>query len=309
MKSSAEGAIERQTITPAYLFLLWLAVTQVIWAFAFGGDPASNPEWLRRARLICFGADESGLPDTRGWMLLVLAPLSFLVALVVTYGSDLGAVLRATISRRRLTAALLIFLVATSVWLASAVSKHLANGFALRRAQVEGSANLGSLPENYPKLNRSAPDFLLINQLGQEMRLADFRGQPLILTFIFAHCETVCPLIMQSVNSAAALTPPPGVKIVYLTLDPRRDTPSALPELARKWNLPPNAYILSGETPKVEKALAAYNVGAQRDERTGMINHPPLVYVIDQNGLISYALNAPPENWISDAVNRVLTGK
>jgi cytochrome oxidase Cu insertion factor (SCO1/SenC/PrrC family) len=45
---------------------------------------------------------------------------------------------------------------------------------------------------------------------------------------------------------------------------------------------------------EVNKVLDAYNVARTRDEKTGDVVHPSLVYVINSDGRLHYALNSPP---------------
>jgi protein SCO1/2 len=106
----------------------------------------------------------------------------------------------------------------------------------------------------------------------------------------YAHCATVCPAIVRDVIEAQRrLTDrPPAVLIV--TLDPWRDTPARLPAIAAAWGLTDGARVLSGEPDRVERALNAWRIPRVRNERTGDLSHPSLVYVIDSRGRIAYAL-------------------
>jgi cytochrome oxidase Cu insertion factor (SCO1/SenC/PrrC family) len=78
-------------------------------------------------------------------------------------------------------------------------------------------------------------------------------------------------------------------RVVVVTLDPWRDTPSRLPALAKSYALGEDAFVLSGAVPEVEALLDRWNVARGRDTRTGEIAHPPLVYVLDADGRIAYA--------------------
>ena len=40
-------------------------------------------------------------------------------------------------------------------------------------------------------------DFTLINQDNEEMNLTDFRGDVIVVAFIFTKCPDVCPIITQ----------------------------------------------------------------------------------------------------------------
>ncbi|KAB2962113.1 MAG: hypothetical protein F9K18_10275, partial [Thermoanaerobaculia bacterium] len=79
-------------------FLAWFAITVSWWALAFIPLPAP-PAWLERTRAVCFGTLPNGLPDTWGWMLLLLGPLSMLTFLAAVWGRDLADAL-AAVARR-----------------------------------------------------------------------------------------------------------------------------------------------------------------------------------------------------------------
>src|SRR5918999_295644 len=47
-----------------------------------------------------------------------------------------------------------------------------------------------------------APDFTLTNQDGERISMRDFRGQPVIVTFLYTTCEDTCPVQAQTVRRA-----------------------------------------------------------------------------------------------------------
>jgi cytochrome oxidase Cu insertion factor (SCO1/SenC/PrrC family) len=64
-----------------------------------------------------------------------------------------------------------------------------------------------------------------------------------------------------------------------------------LASLAESWQLGADAHVLSGEPDAVNAVLDAYQVPRERDELTGQVAHPALVYVLDANGTIAFASN------------------
>ncbi len=110
------------------------------------------------------------------------------------------------------------------------------------------------------------------------------------MTFAYAHCETVCPLVVADVLAAARGfgDRPPAVLII--TLDPWRDTPSRLGAMAEAWGLSGDARVLSGPPEAVERILNAWRVPRARNEKTGDLSHPSVVYVIAPDGRIRYVV-------------------
>src|ERR1700733_15421463 len=77
---------------------------------------------------------------------------------------------------------------------------------------------------------RPAPDFALQGTNGQELRLSHYRGKVVLLAFGYSSCQSVCPITLNTfaqtlrqMGAAAA-----DVQVVYVTVDPGRDTPAHL---------------------------------------------------------------------------------
>jgi protein SCO1 len=72
--------------------------------------------------------------------------------------------------------------------------------------------------------NLKAPDFELRNQDGDTISMRDFRGQPVIVTFLYTTCEDTCPLQAQTVRGALDELGE-DVPAIAVAVDPPRDTP------------------------------------------------------------------------------------
>jgi protein SCO1 len=69
-----------------------------------------------------------------------------------------------------------------------------------------------------------APDFSLENQDGERVSMRDFRGQPVIVTFLYTTCEDTCPVQAQTVRGALDELGE-DVPAIAIAVDPPRDTP------------------------------------------------------------------------------------
>lgn len=259
-------------------------ITAAWWALALW-PVQDGPAWLERTRYVCFGVSASGLPDAGGWVGLIGGPLGMLAMLLAGWGREVHTLARRARSSRAL-AVTLGGLVLGSILLLSGA------GLRVRQAHAETagtSAADGVPPDTYPRLDRAAPPLTLGAHDGRVRSLDELRGRPVLLTFAYAHCETICPVIVRDVLAAQAqLRGEPAVLVV--TLDPWRDTPARLPEMARSWGVTgSDAWILGGGVDAVEATLDAWEVPRRRNERTGEVTHPSLVYVIDAEGRIAYA--------------------
>jgi cytochrome oxidase Cu insertion factor (SCO1/SenC/PrrC family) len=95
------------------------------------------------------------------------------------------------------------------------------------------------------------------------------------------------------------------VEVLLVSLDPWRDTPAALPAIAKSWRLPSHMRVLTARRPEHLLAAAdAYGVPHERDPKTGDISHPALVFVVDGDGRLAYTFNNPSAAWVSEAIAR-----
>ena len=286
-----------------WTFVAWLAITILWWALAFAPLPRTA-EWLAEARTVCFGTLPNGLPDTWGWVSLVGTPLAMLAFLVAVWGRELGGDLRELGSSRvgRVVLACLLFLPLVGVF---QVGTRIAEARRMQAA-LEFTELPESLPDAYPRGTEPAPATRLVDQSGAEFSIDQLRGRPVLVTFAFAHCETVCPVVVNTVRSAAREAAELEPAVVVVTLDPWRDRPSTLERLASHWDLEGlSAHVLSGEVEDVLASLDEWQMPHDRDPQNGDIAHPALVHVLDPEGRMAYAFLNPPVEWVVEAASRV----
>ena len=77
---------------------------------------------------------------------------------------------------------------------------------------------------------KPAPALALHNYTGQPVSLAALRGKAVLVTFVYTHCPNVCPLIVSGLAAAQRGLGKEAarLKILAVTVDPRRDTPAAI---------------------------------------------------------------------------------
>ncbi len=261
-----------------------VVITAAWWALAFWPAGSVEPEWLSRTRAACFGSEPGGLPDARGWIVLLGEPAGMAGLLFALWGESLKADLR----RLR----------QDSVWrvLGGGFAVLTVAGFVTLGVRVTGAFALGRAPAREApglrtKLDIDAPRVSLVDQFGKQISLADYRGRPLLLTFAFGHCATVCPTIVRDLAAARRKTGRDDVRLVVVTLDPWRDTPDRLPYLASHWELAPDDRVLSGSVADVAAALDSLGVGRRRNETNGDIDHGGTVMLLDARGKIAWRLD------------------
>lgn len=262
-----------------------IAITASWWALALWPTGEVAPEWLIRTRDTCFGTAETGLPDAGGWMVMTGPPLSMLLVLLAGWGRDVKAGLRHV--SERVSGQLLLG--GTAALLMAGL---MGVGIRVRVADAQSFSTSGTeeVARQLNRLNDKPKALSLVDQHGDTVSLAQFAGRPVVVTFAYAHCATICPVIVSEVLGARdkLVTQKPVVLIV--TLDPWRDTPSRLPSIAKQWGVSGDAHVLSGTPESVERVLSAWRIPRARNERTGDLTHPSLVYIVGQDGRIAYAI-------------------
>jgi cytochrome oxidase Cu insertion factor (SCO1/SenC/PrrC family) len=263
-----------------------VAITASWWALALWPMSDTPPEWLVLTRQVCFGTSETGLPDAGGWLVLMGQPLSMLLVLFAGWGRDVRAGI-ARVAERVFgqlalgTVAALLAVAAAGVVLRVRVAD--ARGFA--------TSNTEAIAGQLNRINDTPKPLNLIDQSGNTISLGQFKGRPIIVSFAFAHCSTICPLIVSDVLSARDKLAAQNPVVLIVTLDPWRDTPSRLRTIADQWGVTGDAHVLSGSVEDVELALTRWRVPRIRNEQTGDLSHPSLVYVIGHDGKIAYVLD------------------
>jgi protein SCO1/2 len=134
-----------------------------------------------------------------------------------------------------------------------------------------------------------APPFELTSQNNKPVKLADFRGKVLAVTFIYTHCPDICPLLTQKmvdVQNALGVDFGPRIAFVSITLDPERDTPEVLKDFAEFWGTKPAGwFFLTGPLDAIRNVTRGYGVYAQK-QKDGSIDHTELTSLIDPEGRI-----------------------
>src|SRR5262245_48736211 len=81
---------------------------------------------------------------------------------------------------------------------------------------------------------RQAADFRLTTQDDKPLKLAELRGKVVLVSFIFTTCNGSCPATTHRMSQVAQALDKEGlfkgdhVRLLSITLDPKRDTPAAL---------------------------------------------------------------------------------
>jgi protein SCO1/2 len=152
-----------------------------------------------------------------------------------------------------------------------------------------------------------ATEIELARANGSSFRLGEMRGNVVLLFFGYTSCPDVCPTTLSELRKVnEALGNAAGqVKVVYVTVDPQRDTPETIQKYVSIFN--PSFIGLSGSTEALEPVWKAYGVYREVDQVASsasgyLVTHSSRIYVIDQNGnlRLSYSFGTPTDDILHD---------
>lgn len=276
------NTIRRQNAAVGALLAI-LVITAAWWALALWPPGAATPAWVERTRLACFGAEPGGLPDAGGWMVMTGQPLAMLLVLFAAWGQDVRAGIRRV--QESLPGQLVVGTVLAGLIVGVAGSVGRVSTVDARAFEANTTQQLAS---QLTRIYDTVPVMHLVDQSGRVVQLDTFRGRPVLVTFAYAHCQTVCPAVVMDLVDVQQRMADLAPEVVIVTIDPLRDTPSRLPAIAKQWELGPKAHVLSGPVEEVEQVLNAWRIPRVRNAATGDFSHPTMVYVIAPDGRITY---------------------
>jgi protein SCO1 len=130
-----------------------------------------------------------------------------------------------------------------------------------------------------------APDFTLTDQSGQPWTLSAQRGRALAVFFGYTHCPDVCPTTLTDLARARKRLGSGAARweVVFVTIDPRRDTPSVLAGFVGLFD---RSFVgLSGSEVAIDAVAQAYHI-VRKPLPGGYFAHSTTVEFIGLSGRI-----------------------
>lgn len=175
----------------------------------------------------------------------------------------------------------------------------------------------GEAPPKFNATDVSGADWgrelSLTDHNGKPRTLADFKGKVVILFFGFTQCPEICPSTLGA--SAAAMNllgeDAAKVQVLFVTLDPARDTPEVLSKYAPAFH--PSFLGLYGDEAEIAAAAKEFKVFFQKQpgkDGNYSIDHTAASYAIDPQGRLRLYMKhgETPEQMAAD-IKLLLAGK
>jgi len=122
-----------------------------------------------------------------------------------------------------------------------------------------------------------AVDFTLTDQNNNAFRLADQRGKVVVIFFGYTNCPDICPATMSDMQVVMNRLGDQRdqLKVVFITVDPERDTSERLQRFIGMFNQ--DIIGLTGDPAILSSVYKAYGAGATRRD----LPDSALVYAMD----------------------------
>jgi protein SCO1/2 len=132
-------------------------------------------------------------------------------------------------------------------------------------------------------------DFTLTDQNRQPFTLSSLQGKVVLIFFGYTMCPDACPTTLSKLSTVAArLTDAERarVKVVYITIDPERDTPTVMKEHLGYFSV--DASGLTGSVEDISKVAAQFGAHFEKtDDKTAagyLMSHTVSVFGLDTKG-------------------------
>lgn len=138
-------------------------------------------------------------------------------------------------------------------------------------------------------IGRIVSDWSFTDHAGRSVRAADFRGKPLVVSFVYTGCFQVCPATTQflkgAVQSARAALGDGAFNVVSIGFNQPFDTPEALAAFARRQGVEQAGWsFVAPRAADVEAVLAEF--GLTVEATAAGFDHLVQATIVDANGRI-----------------------
>lgn len=163
--------------------------------------------------------------------------------------------------------------------------------------EAAGSADGEGQPViTYGRADIGGP-FQLVDQTGATVDQTLLEGRWTAVFFGFTHCPDFCPSTLQALEGATERMGERAddLQIVFVSIDPERDTPEAMADYLQTSSFPEGVIGLTGTPEQVRQAAEAYRVVYQRRDLEGgeyTMDHSLNIYLMNPQGEFAIPLSA-----------------
>lgn len=146
-----------------------------------------------------------------------------------------------------------------------------------------------ALKSSQAAIGRKLSDYAFTDRQGRQVRLADYRGKPVLVSFVYTGCTSACPpttkLLAQSIRKAQGVVGSDSFHVLSVGFNLPQDSPEAMRDFARRFGIDaPNWKFLTPYEPQVARLTSEF--GFSYVPTSWGFDHVTQVTVVDQQGRI-----------------------
>lgn len=171
---------------------------------------------------------------------------------------------------------------------------------AVKEASVEAAGSVYQLDANWT------------NQKGEEVKLSDYKGRPVLLTMGYASCQNACPRLaadLMAIERALSDDEKKQVLLVFVSIDPEHDTPEKLAAFLKARNVDQSRWFgLRGTAESVLELSVAIGTRYRKLENNDFA-HSNMITLLSPAGEIVYkqeGLGADPTQTLA-ALRKIIS--
>jgi protein SCO1/2 len=132
------------------------------------------------------------------------------------------------------------------------------------------------------------PPLRLRDAQGATVDIASYRGKAVLVTFIYANCPDICPVIVQKLKAAQTRLGARArdLRLVAVSTDPKGDTPARVTRFLRDRGMLGRMEYLVGSRTQLERVWQEWGVLSEPDASVPeLINHSGYIFGISASGV------------------------
>ena len=154
----------------------------------------------------------------------------------------------------------------------------------------------------------------LTDQDGKQREWRSFRGRPRLVSMFYTSCQYICPLIIDAGKAVERSLTPAELQrlgVVFISMDPARDSPAVLKETTVKRRVDTARWSLVAPPVADVRAVAAVLGIRYRQLADGEFNHMSVLLLLDPEGRVlarTEQMGSKGDPEFLDAVRRATDG-
>ncbi|WP_432378971.1 SCO family protein [Duganella sp. P38] len=129
----------------------------------------------------------------------------------------------------------------------------------------------------------------LTDSAGRRFVLKEAAGAPMLVTMFYGDCHSACPVVIETLKRTVTALGPDGkrLRILLISLDPKRDTPKSLAMMADMQKLDPALYRLAVAGSDTDTRMLASALDIRyRPLDNGEISHTTRIALLNPDGSV-----------------------